>query len=165
MAKLYSSSLTKEVVDVARLQLAREPVPIDLGTTIHPVIDINPKHARRCNLVRSVGVTNSTGTTIYTTPANQDFYLAGGCLSVVKDATSTSTYTRLRIFVEGVARDVVVIPGLSLVAQQMGLNLTIQDPIKVDRNSIISLGNETAVANITSNGSIWGYLVDPEGNV
>lgn len=129
----------------------------EVSDEVVPVVIIE----RNTNIVRSFDQTNSAGSgVVYTTPTDKDFYLTGGSLGVIKDATSTSTATVLIVTIDGVTRNIGVIPSITLTAQSEVVPLNILKPIKLDRGTNISLFNGTAVANIKASATIHGYTVE-----
>lgn len=161
MAQIHNSTLTKELTEGARLQVARDIIPSQIAEKVVPVMEVNPKLLRVDNIIKQGGFTNDTAGVIYTTPSgNQDFYLTSVALSVIKDATSTSTLSRIRVIVDGVTTYLIPIAHITLTAQNFSYSLTLKNPIKIDRNTSISVITAANVANIACYGSITGYLVD-----
>jgi len=164
MATIYNSNLTKELIDVAKLQTSRDIVPNQIAEKVVPVIDVNPKHSRVINVVRSAAAVNALATNIYTTPAtNQDFYLTSLCLSTIKDATATAVTVLIDLTIDGAVRNVMVIGCLTLTAQSGNMALSFPIPIKIDRNTTINVRNSTNVGNISSYAELTGYLVENAG--
>lgn len=115
---------------------------------------------RRANIVRRTGYTNQTTNTIYTTPADKDFYITFINLGFIKDSTSTATSIRIQATIDGVAQRLVDIPGITLTADSKSLAVALVTPIKVDRNTAITINSDTATANITVYGTIHGYTLE-----
>lgn len=136
----------------------KDKMPSELAEKIIPVMEVNPKLLRRCNIIKNVQAANSTGATVYTIPATQDFYLVACSLSLIKDATATSVLTTLRGTIEGVVTNILAIPGITLTAQQDSMTLSFPYPLKIDRGTSITITHSTNVANILTNAGIIGYL-------
>lgn len=160
MATIYNSDLFKELKEGARIQQLTDPIPNQLQGNVIPVMEVNPKLLRRSNIIKNAGLTNGTTTTLYTTPLDKDFYIVAASLSVIKDVTSTSTDTSLRITVDNVVVRPLVISGITLTAQSQAVSISFSSPIKVDRNTAITINHATNVANIRGDATIIGYLVD-----
>ena len=161
MAQIYNSDLTKEIVKTIKASTARDKIPDQIADKVVPVIDVNPDHNRFVNIIASAAALNATSGTIYTTPADRDFYLTAACLSLIKDATATSTISAISCVINGITTNRVLrIEGLTLTATSQTVALAFEYPIKVDRNTAIVVTNAAAVANITASGSITGYIVD-----
>jgi len=120
---------------------------------ITPMVQVKPT----CNIIRNGTLFNGTSSTFYTTPSNKDFYLCGCSLSVIKDATSTSTGSWISFVQQGVARTFCFIAGLTLTAQNDSIVVDFNHPIKIDRGSYIDVNAGTNVANCRSAACIWGY--------
>jgi len=123
---------------------------------IMPVVEIK----RICNILKFNSAVNATTATIYTTPSDKDFYLVAAQLSVIKDATSTSGGTSIFVIIEGVSVRLLSIATLTLTAQYSNIANNFPVPIKIDRNTIITVVNSTNNANISGYGSIQGYTVE-----
>jgi len=93
--------------------------------------------------------------TIYTTPADKDFYLTGFSLSFVKAASDTGTLVQITCIVDGVTTSIFGFAGLTLTAERDGVAVDLSTPIKVDRNTAISCGLTGTYTAIRS--TIRGY--------
>lgn len=126
-------------------------------TKLTPVIQIKPK----TNIVRSQNCFNATSATVYTTPADKDFYLISAVLSTSKDATATSTTTSITTTIDGGSgQDILRLGLLTLTSERTAISTQFNPPIKIDRNVAITVKNETAVGNMRSVASIAGYTVE-----
>lgn len=132
----------------------------EVGDKLIPVVPI----IDACNIVRSGIATNVTSQVVYTTPADRDFYLCGYVLSVLKDASATSTYTLLQVYVNGTPLNVASLTGLSTTAQNQTVSNALFYPVKIDRNTAISILNQTNVANVTASANILGYISETSPN-
>lgn len=160
MVTINNSELFKELKDGSKLQQLTDIVPSQLQNIVVPVMEVNPKLLRRCNIVRSLDLTNSSNATIYTVPADRDFFLCGATLSVIKDVTATSVKSRIEIFASGIVTNILTIVGLSLTVQSETISSFLPFPVRIDKGSIIKLSNSTNVANVTSSACICGYYED-----
>lgn len=158
MATINNSDLTKELIEGAEIQISYETVPHQLADKVVPVMEVNPKLLRRCNVAKFANVTNATSGTIYTTPSDRDFYLVGCTLATIADVTATSTYSALKVVIEGVSINILQIPRITLTVSSGTLSLTLPFPLKIDRASSIQVLHTTNVANVVTSGSIAGYL-------
>ena len=161
MAYIDNTDTKKEMNDAMRGNAVSNIAPTKINDSVQPVININPKDYRRCNIIKRASALNSTSATIYTTPTDKDFYLVGATLSLIKDATSTSTYSALDVTINGARGEIIYIPTITLTAETQSLSISLPFPILVDRNTTIRVLNGTNVANITSSGTIVGYTVEP----
>jgi hypothetical protein len=159
MAQIYNSDLTKELIEGAKIQTAFDVVPNQIAEKVVPTMEVNPKILQKLNYAHSNTATNATSVTIYTTPTDQDFYLSAVTLSLIKDVTSTSVKSAVTATINGVAQDLLSIPGITLTAQTAQISLSLPRDLKIDRGTNIVVTNSTNVANILATGVIFGYLV------
>lgn len=160
MATIHNSDTIKELIQGGKVQTSFDKVPTELAEKIVPVMECNPKLLRRINLVFQQTATNSTSVTLYTTPTDRDFFVTSAQLGLIKDATSTSVSTTISAVVNGQTIALLKIPSITLTAQSEVIANTYAFPIKIDRGSIIAVTNSTAVANVTANATITGYVDD-----
>ena len=132
-------------------------VPLDVNKEIVPTVVLNP-FSKFCDIARSQSCSNATSATIYTTPTDRDFYLTSASLSVIKDVTSTSTFSSVFItLADGVTSDIIVLSEITLTAQTGEQSMNFSFPIKLARGINITIKNSTNVANIISRASITGF--------
>jgi hypothetical protein len=160
MANINNTQLSKELIDGAKIQVSHDKIPTQLADKVVPVMEVNPKSFRRINVVKQTQNTGTTAT-IYTTPTDKDFYLVGYNLSLIKDVTATSVLTRLRAVIDGATVDIAQIMGITLTPQERTISNSFSVPIKLDRNTTLTVANSTNVANTNTGCSIIGYTVEP----
>lgn len=120
------------------------------------VVPISPV----ANIVRRASATNATSATIYTTPADKDFYLTSAQLATIKDVTSTSTDETISAIIGGTSTILLNIPSITLTVQTGATSIIFNPPVLIDRNTAITVTNGTNVATIKSTGCITGYTVE-----
>ena len=125
----------------------------EINPSIQPIIAV-PIYT---NVVKSNTLSNATSLTLYTTPTDKDFFLTALQLSFIKDASATATQMGVTVVIDGVTTTLVRAVGLTTTAQSGNLAQTLPFPIKLDRGSIISIVNNTGVANVTTWVNIMGY--------
>jgi len=162
--QMSTRSLKQDLTDELRLNVAYDLIPTTVRSDIQPVVEVKKKW---CNIVRSNSASASTASnlTIYTTPADKDFYLVAAVVSIAKNAAcdTASGGTSLSATVEGTAQPIVTIRSLTLNAQFVTQTLQLPIPIKVDRNTNIILSGSTFGAGEFARGAnIIGYIL--EGN-
>ena len=153
MATIYNSDLSHELRDGAKIS-SRDEIPQELGKTVVPVMEVNPKLLRVCNWWRgAIGAAS----TITTTPTDRDTYIVAAHLGIYKLAADTGTDVQLRCIVDGLSHNLLVIPGITLNANTTCLSISFPIPIKVDRGSVIS----TIGANVSRiSGGVEGFQVE-----
>lgn len=127
----------------------------EIEENIVPVVIIDPP----INIIQSLGGSTS-GATIYTTPQDKDFYLTNASLSMAKDtATHTSIQQTLRVFVNGVANNILAISGITLTTNQATTTQNWGRPgIKIDRGTAITYTFTGTLSRIDA--TIQGYTVE-----
>lgn len=143
----------------AGLQAGRDKMPDELGGQVVPTCEVNPRFTSPSLFCKANTAANATSQTIYTTPADADFYLVACQLSMIKDAGATSTHSSLNLYVDGVAQNILSIPGITLTAQNQSISLSFPRPLKIDRNTIIAVQNGTNNANVLARASVTGFIV------
>ncbi len=130
-----NSAVSQEIRDVLKLQGAINPIPRNVDDRIIPVIDINPKHAQKIEIIKSA----SGGTALsYTTPADMDFYLTNAALGYAKAAADTGTFMRIRAYVNGAQLNILGLVGITGTAENKETEEYYgQIGIKIDRNTVI----------------------------
>lgn len=101
---------------------------------------------------------NDASDAIMNTDSVKDTYITSVSISVIKDATSTSTKSTVTAVIGGVTKTIAAIAGQTLTAQSETLNVTFNPPLKVDRSSLINNTSSTAVANIKCMCTVVGFL-------
>lgn len=164
MATIHNTDLTKELKDGGKLQQLRDVIPSQLADKVVPVMEVNPKLLRRSNIVRSGGSITAGSATIYTTPGDKDFYLTACSASFIKDAANdnaTGRFNAIVATVEGIAQNLISFAVLTLTAQQQTVTISFPTPIKIDKNTAISIASTTIGAgSFAKYGNIVGYTVD-----
>lgn len=148
-----NSRIKNYFVDVLGLNPIQDHIPDSVMPSIQPVVEADKKV---CNIVRGTTGTGTTAT-IYTTPSDQDFYLTSATLSWSKDATATAVSCNISATISNTTQVIINLAGLTLTAEQNSNTIVLDPPIKIDRNTAITLNNGTNVANIRSAGTIIGY--------
>jgi len=128
--------LSKELIDGAKIQINQDVVPNQLAEKVVPVMEVNPKLLRRCNILRT-GTRTTTGLgTIYTTSATKDTYLVAATLSMTSSALADNVIGYLTVVCEGQAETrLLIIEKETLTAGSQVTNLSLSIPIKLARNS------------------------------
>lgn len=156
--RVHSSDLIKGIVDNARIASA-QGVPQDLKSEIIPVLEVNPRLLRVCDIVRGEVRTATGSVTLYTTPSNADFYLTAITLSAHADAAHDNTLlASIASTINGATRNLLRLAKLSLTATHQSLSISFPYPIKIDRNSTITLNLAFTAGACSAFGSFYGYI-------
>jgi hypothetical protein len=159
MAYIDNSDTKKEINDAIRGNAVSNIAPTQLANQVIPVLDVNPKNFRIINVIKG----NSAAGTLYTTPTDQDFFLCALTLSASNKTASQDTIASITCFPKGetTARTLIQVnfsTSALIDVNHDSLSLTFEQPILLERGSIISL---TATNAQTYRGVAFGYVVDP----
>jgi len=127
---------------------------------VSDIIMPNIEIKRVCNIIKRGLEDNTASTTIYTTPADKDFYIVGLSLNYSKDITATSTSFGINAVIEGASTPILNLRGSTLTVQNEATSISLPNAIKVDRNTAITLTATNATANHSASAIIYGYTVE-----
>lgn len=128
----------------------------EINPVIQPIVQISPK----INIIRSASATNATSGTIYATPTDKDFYVIGCMISHTRDVTATSTSSEIACSIDGLSRSLIKLNTITLTVGSKEASMSFTHPIKIDRNTNITVTNTTNTANLTTTGVIYGFTVE-----
>lgn len=157
MATIRRGTIVRDIIDSLKLQVAGV-MPDQTSDKL--VLTYDFKNVQVINSVKVGTCANATSTTIYTTPSNKDFYIHALAMNVVKDATNTSTLTAINCSINGALQNILYIAGVTLVAQNDTISISLPIPIKVDPNTAITLTNSSGASNIRSSCSVYSTEVE-----
>lgn len=161
----FNQVQNRDIINNIQNDLGLNPGPDALPSTVTPSIQpVYPVYEKVANICVANSNVNSTSQTIYTTPANKDFYVTSLCLSVIKDATATSTDSTITGVVNGATITLARIAGLTLTAMNDSITMSFPVPIKLDRGTAVNLTNSTNVANVTSRATVQGFTKNNRTN-
>lgn len=163
MAIIYNSNLTKELVDVGKLQVSRDKIPNEFADKIIPVVDVNPKHARITNFILPVTASNSASTSVHTVDSNKETYITDLQLSLSKDAAAVAVIFYVTVQPDYTTTDTAIFyfNALTLTAEQcINGSLHLKNPIRLKKGSQIYLKANNATGNFRLDGCIFGYTIE-----
>lgn len=153
--KHYNTNILQKISDTFKPKGEMLPDFVDEGITL--VYDVEPD----INVIQIATTAGATSTTIYTTPADRDFFIKYLQLTVNKDASSLSTSTIITGVIGGVTKTLIRINTTTSVALNGGFaSVTLPNGVKLDRNTTLTVTNTDATALIASSGIIMGYIID-----
>ena len=163
MGQPYKNNDIRTIIkNTCKLDQYTDKVPAVIDDKVSLVMNINPDHNRTISICKTSNCNNAVTTTMITTATNVDTYITGATLSVIKDVTSTSIASYINLVIDGTvaAVSLLSLPGITLTVQNQTASISLNNPIKLSRGSIVSVNNNTAVANIATTATIYGYTVD-----
>lgn len=159
MAQIRRGTIVQETIDALKLQVGNV---LPDQTSDKFVLTYDFSNIRRCNIVRFATATYAAST-IYTTPATEDFYLTSISFGLAKDATADPPTGTTRIIgtIDGAIQHLLSIPVLTLTASQDVVTMNFTTPIKIDRNTAIQVAAFTSgsLGLLYRSATITGYTV------
>jgi hypothetical protein len=146
---VQNAEIIKGIVSNTYLNPLKDKIPNQLASKIVPVLSVNPE--RVVNIIKS-GSTAGT-LVLYTTPANQDFYLTNANLTTT---AGNMVNAALRVIQGGATVDILNVDVGAVLLSPVGVAGNYNTPIKVDRGTNISLVCSAAAGYAT----ICGYTVN-----
>ena len=151
--KHYNPSLGAQTQRI--LNLKGESIE-EIREEIIPVVVLN----NVCNAAGYGTVTNSGAATTVYAVGDKDFYLTHAELGWYKDAGANATNCEFKVTINGVAHRILRIAHFTATADNRQLVQTFNPPIKVDRNTNITINMDAGGANTTIFGIAAGYTVE-----
>ena len=157
MVQINTGEIPEEVRRQTQLA-STQGVVNTLSNQVVPVIEVG-RHSKFCTIVRGTYAASGT-VTLYTTPADKDFYLISATLSRCHIVTDNGTHTEMLLypFDDGAQRILIHIAGVTLTVDNQSITIALSHPLKLKRNTAITCvdgGTYTQVG-----GSIVGFTVE-----
>lgn len=122
-----------------------------------PVIDIDKPII---NVVKTASTSNGN-LSIYTTPADKDFYLCSIQYHRVKDATSDCANTSVTATINGTSTAILVAQGIGTTAQDDSIVINLSVPLKIDRSTAIAATDNAHSVGLSNHTcTLYGFLSD-----
>jgi len=156
---------SKEVIDKISDDLKVQPamsIPRMLADKIQLVYGVNPPKKLK---YMSKTVSDGTTSTVFTTSATRRTFVVAMSLAVAKDVVATSIQSAIRGTPFGdTTRNLLTIRTEPVtVMQGETANLTIPEGgLELDKNSLVTVTNSTAIASIDTTASVYFYETDPQ---
>lgn len=145
--------VTQEIIQALKLDINVDKIPQPI-----PVVEVGVQSIKK-GVSASQSCTNATTATVYTTPTDRDFYITGGNLTFVRDATATSALFGLGYTDEnGGSQNLLTFAGVTLNACWGSTQTPQMHPIKVKRGTNIVITSSTNVGNFKATGQIYGFI-------
>ena len=159
MGTQNNSDLSNELRDVLKINQLVDGIPQNFQDIVIPVVDVNPKHSRRCDICRCVTATNFTSVNLLTIDPNKEFFLTNATLSYIKDVTSVATVIQISAVIEGVVSQILRLPSLTLTAGTGQIGMSFPIPVRIDRGTTMTIESDSAVANLKAVATLQGFTV------
>lgn len=154
-----NKQLVNTAIDELKLNPRTDAVPQQVIPTIQPVFELKRK---TITVFSSASASNATSALVYTTPSDRDFYLVASHLSMKKDGSSPSTSSSIVAVPDSTGAGVAInfVQGSASLAQEAHIYMDYPLPIKLKRNSQITVTNSSGTATIIASAFIYGYTED-----
>lgn len=169
MAKINNSDVIQKLVDELQLYPGKDIVPSELAEKILPVFQINSDeivvNQEPANIVRNDEVVGVGTSTLYTTSANNQFYLTSISMYAYAYESGAGDITgqgKVHVTIDGSVQEI----ATAKVTCKSGVNgsqtavygMSFINPIKVDKSTNIVLEGYAATGQV--NATITGYEED-----
>jgi len=155
MAEIQRTSILNDANDELNTNL-QDQLPKNV-TGCAVVYPINHKYS---TLSRYNATTLTGSTTLYTTPANKDFYITSACLAYHKDAACDSSIIHLTYIQDGATIRLLMLPQVTGEILQGQIANSYPFPIKCDRNTVIQYTGSFTAGTIFRAASITGFILE-----
>jgi len=152
------SSIRKEIVETLvkelGLQSAVDKIPTQISDNIQPVLIVPTRVQDKC-------LGSNATSTLYTTPADRDFYLCSASVAGISDSQAGTNNVNIKVQAKNGAQATILLqvfcgspPGAIFNSESN--SITFNPPLLLERSTNIDL----AVATSSGHGCVTGYEVD-----
>ena len=164
--KINNSDLTKELIEGAKLSSAIGTIPSEMQTTVVPVMEVNPRLLRKCNIIRSSILTTNANGTLLTASTTQQTFITSCSVAFIKDIVcdmSSGLGPGIDLVQGGATVRLCYFPIITLTAQNDSMTMSFDPPILIDKGSAVTANRGSAfTAGVCVRAmTITGYVVDP----
>ncbi len=151
---MVNSQVTAEISNALKIDERVENIPSPI-----PVIEVGIKRTKNA-IIKEAHSSLSGATTIYTTPADMDFYLCSISMSIVKNAACDAATGYIGVYgtINGQTQYLLTSVWITLTAERIDINITFPHSIKIDRNTSIRLGGVFAAGVMERTACITGFI-------
>lgn len=153
-----NTSIKNNLIDELKLNPVVDNIPSVVNPTIQPVFEVKKKIS---SVLGNTAKSTTGSTTLHTTSSTLDTYVTGLTFGLTINATNDIATGRVSItgVINGTTVHIASIPVLTLTAQNTVYSMSFPIPLKLDRNSAVTLGaNWTFSAGAgTVIGTLIGY--------
>jgi hypothetical protein len=152
-----NSWTSNEIIEATKINYGADgDIPQEISKVIQPVIVCNPKLVQKIDIIKSVAGSSTGTVTVWTVPANQDFFLIGAMMSCTKDVTCDMGTGSMAMSI-GTDR-LLIFSILTLTAQDLETHMVWSRPVFVPRGTAITIGGAWTAGACQRCASIHGYL-------
>ncbi len=152
MTKIQNGNLINETKQ--QLQTQGMDFPSELNDKVSVVYPLNMP----TNILKYAERTSSGSVTMYTTPADKDFYMTYAMLNISKDVASDVAAALFTCYMEGAATRVFLLTTQPSTAESRHICVSFPIPIKIDRNTAIAVTATRTAGAHTVSGVVGGFI-------
>lgn len=135
-------------------------VPKSIVNSVQPVIIVNVDHKEN-SVVQSATRETTGTTTIFTTPADKDFFIIAASIDYTADVVADSILYSLDVVPFGdVSKPLIQLRKNTITLQNDNDSIHFPVAIKLARSSIISMTQAFTVGASSMDGHVFGFTVD-----
>ena len=149
-----------ELRDVAKIQAGADIIPSIMSNQVVPVVDVNPKHSRICNFMKSAALSNALAANLGTADNGKQTFLTGATVTAKFHTGGAATLVSLRLTSGGAARNIMNLVNFAGDGTTHGLSINFSCPIPVDAGTTISVTCDVAELATVAGASVYGFTVD-----
>jgi hypothetical protein len=157
MAQITRSSVIQKIQDIFGIQSGSDAVPTQTTGFVSPVVEVGPKFT---TLFRHTSNTTTGILSIFNTPLDKDFYLTYAGMSITKDVSCDNVLLALNVTMGGISRSILILPSQTLTAGSNYMSQSYSYPLKIDRNTGITLSGSFSVGTLAKYGFIGGFILE-----
>jgi hypothetical protein len=151
---MVNSQVVAEIANALKIDQSVERVPLPI-----PVVEVGVKNNKN-GFNASNSLTNGTSATIIAAPADQDLYITGATLSVIRDNAAVYGLVSIKYYpISGVQTILLSFGALATTANTLVTAVTPpMHPILIKRGTAITLVADNGTGNFKATGQIYGFL-------
>ena len=162
MATIYNSELTKELVDAGKLQINMGSIPNQIADKVVPVVEVNPRLLKVSKVLGSLIGKNVTtaGTSIIAADNTKDYFITEIIISNSQDAACDNTNIKIDCTIGGGGKVLFSMRKPTTTAQNFTNIIPLSTPLKIDRNTAVTLSMIFGAGTCITDVIIYGYTND-----
>lgn len=160
MGTIYNKDVFDELRYNGKIQNT-DTINNQISGNIVPVMEVNPRLVRPCNVSIHNASSTTGNTVIYTVPSGKDFFCTGVYLTYASDAACDGTGSSIT-FVDqyGATRRMIGVFKIASTAYSQSISLSFPTPILIRSGVAINLSNNFTAGVSCTQGGVHGYTVD-----
>jgi hypothetical protein len=157
--EIQKSELKSAIIASTGINPSAENIPSTLSKVIVPIIDVTPQKVTVSEMVKAVNSTTTGASTVFTTPSDRDFFLTGAAISMATDATADNTNVFLNCVIGGATVQILRLNKITTTAFNGSMVKQFTNPIKLDKNTAITVSTSFTAGAAAFWGSIEGFTL------